>query len=101
MNIRKILCIGDQQMKINLFRNFILLAVISIFLAACSDDSNVEEQTAGETDNEEGAGQESAFATSSDAVGLSPIDTNDSVSAYMLEQLYDTLFIHNTDTKEI
>lgn len=89
------------MMKINLFWNFILLTVLTIFLSACSDDSDVEGQASGEESDGEDTNQEIAFATSSDAVGLSPIDTNDSVSAYMLEQLYDTLFVHNPETMEI
>ncbi|SOC43445.1 ABC transporter substrate-binding protein [Salinicoccus kekensis] len=88
-------------MKNKFLKNIFLVTIISVFLAACSDDSDVEEQTSGETGTEGESAQEISFATSSDAVGLSPIDTNDSVSAYMLEQLYDTLFIHNPETMEI
>ncbi|MCD2137752.1 ABC transporter substrate-binding protein [Salinicoccus halitifaciens] len=88
-------------MKNKFFKSIILVTIISVFLAACNDDSNVEQQTSGEAGNEGESAQEISFATSSDAVGLSPIDTNDSVSAYMLEQLYDTLFIHNPETMEI
>jgi len=88
-------------MNISLIKNITLVTIIFLFLSACSDDSDVEEQTANGDDNTNEINQEISFATSADAVGLSPIDTNDSVSAYMLEQLYDTLFVHNPETMEI
>lgn len=88
-------------MMLKFLRNALLVAVIALFAAACSDDSDVEPQESGEDAAADSGSQEIAFATSSDAVGLSPIDTNDSVSAYMLEQLYDTLFVHNPETMEI
>ena len=88
-------------MILKIFRNALLIAVVSLFVAACSDDSDVEPQESEDDSNADSGSQEIAFATSSDAVGLSPIDTNDSVSAYMLEQLYDTLFVHNPETMEI
>lgn len=88
-------------MILKFLRNGLLFAVVSLFVVACSDDSDVEPEESGEDVSAGSGSQEIAFATSSDAVGLSPLDTNDSVSAYMLEQLYDTLFVHNPETMEI
>lgn len=88
-------------MELRIFRNLMLFAVIALFAAGCSDDSDVEETVDGGEEADDETVQEISFASSSDAVGLSPIDTNDSVSAYMIEQIYDTLFVHNPETMEI
>ena len=45
--------------------------------------------------------QELTYAATSDIVGISPIDTNDSVSAAMIEQVYETLFTRDPETMEI
>ncbi|WP_173918827.1 glutathione ABC transporter substrate-binding protein [Halobacillus sp. Marseille-Q1614] len=70
------------------------LILIGAFLTGCSSESS--------SDNSSGeSAQELTYATTSDVVGLSPIDTNDSVSAAMIGQMYETLFTRNPETMEI
>src|SRR5699024_5902344 len=88
-------------MILKFLRNGLLFAVVSLLVVACSDDSDVEPEESGEDVSAGSGRQEIAFATSSDAVGLPPLDTNDSVAAYMLEQLYDTLLVHNPEPMEV
>ncbi|MDQ0271795.1 ABC transporter substrate-binding protein [Cytobacillus purgationiresistens] len=78
-----------------------LLVFISIiaflFLAACSNDS----ASGGEsTDNKEGI-DSFTYASLTDAVGLSPILTNDSASANVTDHVYEKLFERNAETMEI
>ncbi|WP_277673729.1 glutathione ABC transporter substrate-binding protein [Piscibacillus halophilus] len=83
---------------------FSLVALTFLLLAACSSDSNGNNEQ-GSNGNEEGgesaADQELIYATTSDAPGLSPIDTNDSVSSNVVDQVFETLFVRNSDTGEI
>ncbi|MFD2925009.1 glutathione ABC transporter substrate-binding protein [Halobacillus naozhouensis] len=72
----------------------ILLAIVT--LAGCS--SNASESG---SDSGSDVSQELTYATTSDVVGLSPIDTNDSVSSAVIEQVYETLFVRDPKTMEI
>ncbi|MFC7061963.1 ABC transporter substrate-binding protein [Halobacillus seohaensis] len=72
------------------------LLFLGITLAGCSDDS-----AGGDSGSDGDVEQELTYATTSDVVGLSPIDTNDSVSAAMIEQVYETLFTRNAETMEV
>ena len=47
------------------------------------------------------SGDTFTYATTTDAVGLSPTMTNDSPSANVIEQVYETLFQRNSETLEI
>ncbi|WP_261131036.1 glutathione ABC transporter substrate-binding protein [Bacillus sp. Marseille-Q3570] len=76
-----------------------LLAVFliaSVALAGCSG---------GKSGNGSGGNgdvpQELTYATTTKAVGLSPIETNDSVSSRVIEQIYETLFIRDEKSMEI
>ncbi|ASK62156.1 glutathione ABC transporter substrate-binding protein [Virgibacillus phasianinus] len=75
-----------------LLMTFLLIAVFAI--AGCSDKSSGEK---GSSD----APAELTYATTTDAAGLSPIDTNDSVSSNVTYQIYETLFTQNPETMEI
>lgn len=81
-----------------------LLAIISIatllFLAACSGGN--ESSSAGEGSDANDQGIESfTYASLTDAVGLSPILTNDSASANVTDHVYEKLFERNAETMEI
>ncbi|SET36015.1 peptide/nickel transport system substrate-binding protein [Salinibacillus kushneri] len=81
----------NNKMKVFLF---ILLSVVLV--TGCSNPSNSDNAS----ENGEKA-QEITYASTSDVVGLSPIDTNDSVSNNMIKQIYETLFTRNPETMEI
>lgn len=74
----------------------LLFLVISIFVAACSND---EEKS--ESSGQDISSKTFTYASTTDAVGLSPILTNDSPSANVTEQVYETLFTRNIETMEI
>ncbi len=77
-----------------------VLFVVSIVLAACSgDDSKGKESSSGS--GSDISGKTFTYASTTDAVGLSPILTNDSASANVTEQVYETLFSRNIETMEI
>ena len=79
-----------------------LLLVVSIFMAACSNDAEKAEgsEDSGSTGTDISS-KTFTYATTTDAVGLSPILTNDSPSANVTEQVYETLFSRNSETMEI
>lgn len=86
---------------------FIAIAVV-VALAGCGSGSNEttteEKKTVKETSksgDKSSVAQEITYAATSDAVGLSPIETNDSVSSSVIEQMYETLFTRNPETMEI
>ncbi len=66
-------------------------------LAGCSNSSSTDKSASGDANVQ----QDLTYATTSDVVGLSPIDTNDSVSSAMIEQVYETLFTRDPETMEI
>ncbi|PAV30782.1 glutathione ABC transporter substrate-binding protein [Virgibacillus profundi] len=70
------------------------LLIIIVFVAGCSEESSGG-------DAESNTTQEITYASTSDVVGLSPIDTNDSVSSNATFQIYETLFIKDPETMEI
>ncbi|QKE74126.1 glutathione ABC transporter substrate-binding protein [Arthrobacter citreus] len=71
---------------------FIVFSAI-LLLAGCSS------KTTGS--NSANVSQELTYASTSDVVGLSPILTNDSVSANVISQVYETLFKRDPKTMEI
>ena len=85
-------------MKKTLWMAIMLITMLA--LAACSGESaSAPKESDGSSS---GASNETfTFASTSDAVGLSPILTNDSMSANVIEHVYDTLFSRNPETKEI
>ncbi|WP_371069764.1 glutathione ABC transporter substrate-binding protein [Sediminibacillus sp. JSM 1682029] len=74
---------------------FYLLVFLLAFAAGCSSSSDSDSAGASNVP------QELTYATTSDAVGLSPIDTNDSVSSNVIAQVYETLFTRDPETMEI
>ncbi|UOR13480.1 glutathione ABC transporter substrate-binding protein [Halobacillus amylolyticus] len=75
----------------------IFIFLIAIALTGCSGDASTNESGDGGAD----VSQEITYATTTDVVGLSPIDTNDSVSSAVIEQVYETLFVRDPETMEI
>lgn len=79
---------------------------LTMVLAACGGSTIPEGATSEGTEGESQEAatdveQEITYAATSDAVGLSPIMTNDSVSSNVIAQVYETLFVRNPDTMEI
>src|SRR5699024_8556478 len=60
------------------------------------NDNNSEQSVNGDSTD----GEELIYATTTDAPGLSPIDTNDSVTSDVTIQVYETLFKLDPDTVE-
>ena len=77
-------------------KSILALFIFVLALAGCSSESS-----GGESDSKSDAPQELTYAATSDIVGMSPIDTNDSVSAAMIGQVYETLFTRDPETMEI
>lgn len=75
---------------------FAMMALMLLVAAGCSKSSS-----GGSSSNGGSVAQEITYATTSDVVGLSPILTNDSVSAAVNDQVYETLFTRNSQTMEI
>ncbi|HLS10296.1 glutathione ABC transporter substrate-binding protein [Lentibacillus sp.] len=73
---------------------FFLVAGLLVISGCSSEGSGGESTGDGE------APTEITYATTSDAAGLSPIDTNDSVSSNVTYQVYETLFTQNPETLE-
>lgn len=78
-------------------RKWIILSVFLLIslcqLAACGNSSGKK--------SDGNVSQEVTYASTSDAAGLSPIDTNDSVSSNVTAQVYETLFIQDPKTMEV
>ncbi|MFG6149884.1 glutathione ABC transporter substrate-binding protein [Halobacillus sp. B23F22_1] len=75
-------------------KRYAALLILAAAVVGCSNDSS-SDGSGGEAE------QELTYASTSDVVGLSPIDTNDSVSAAMIGQIYETLFTRDPETMEI
>ena len=75
------------------------ITISSIALAGCS--SSTSSGASGNSKASSTAPQEITYATTTDAVGLSPIQTNDNASARVLDQVYETLFKRNPETMAI
>ncbi|MDC3414352.1 glutathione ABC transporter substrate-binding protein [Terrihalobacillus insolitus] len=82
-----------NKMKVVLFA---LLTFAIVVVAGCSGGASSSDN--GESEDVK---QDITYAATSDVVGLSPIDTNDSVSTAMIGQIYETLFTRNPETMEI
>jgi peptide/nickel transport system substrate-binding protein len=86
-------------MKKNLW--LVLLFIASLVLAACSGESaSAPKDTKGSSSAGGGSDKTFTYASTSDAVGLSPIGMNDAVSANITEHVYEQLFTLNGDTNE-
>ncbi|MBP2242557.1 peptide/nickel transport system substrate-binding protein [Cytobacillus eiseniae] len=85
-------------------RNWVVLITLlaAIFLAACSSGGTSSEPN-NENSNKGASGGEDVltYASLSDAVGLSPILTNDGASANITDHVYEKLFERNGETMEI
>jgi len=77
-----------------------IMLITMLALAACSGESASAPKESDDLSSDS-SNETFTFASTSDAVGLSPILTNDSMSANVIEHVYDTLFSRNPETKEI
>ncbi|ETP69034.1 glutathione ABC transporter substrate-binding protein [Planococcus glaciei] len=82
---------------------FLLVLIGMLILSACSGSTIPEgEETSGAGDAPASDGEnEVVYASTSDAVGLSPTMTNDSVSSNVMTQIYENLFERNPETMEL
>ncbi|MEW5322169.1 glutathione ABC transporter substrate-binding protein [Geobacillus thermoleovorans] len=90
-------------MKKKTYWSYVVLAfvlAVSAALAGCGGKSASNSASSG-SQEKENVVQELTYATTSDAVGLSPILTNDSASSAVIEQVYETLFVRDPETMEI
>lgn len=78
---------------------FVFTIMAALLLAACSGGGSSES-----SGSESGGGSEEVesltYASLTDAVGLSPIMTNDSASSNVNEHVYETLFKRDSESKE-
>ncbi|MDN5710232.1 MAG: ABC transporter substrate-binding protein, partial [Planococcus sp. (in: firmicutes)] len=83
----------------------VLLAFFGILVLSACSESTIPEGAEGTGGDSSGGSsdvdQEIIYASTTDAVGLSPIMTNDSVSSSVTEQVYEKLFVRNPETMEI
>jgi peptide/nickel transport system substrate-binding protein len=76
--------------------------LVSLALVGCSGSSSSGKSGNDASGNKNGnVPQELTYASTTDAVGLSPIETNDSASSRVIEQIYETLFTRNPQTMEV
>ncbi|WKA58036.1 glutathione ABC transporter substrate-binding protein [Planococcus shenhongbingii] len=83
---------------------FLVMLIGMLILSACSGSTIPEGTESGGTGGGEPASdaeQEVVYASTSDAVGLSPTMTNDSVSSNVMTQIYENLFERNPETMEL
>ncbi|WP_066321536.1 ABC transporter substrate-binding protein [Bacillus sp. FJAT-29814] len=86
-------------------KNLLLLFTIitALLLAACGGGSASKSSNEGTNTNKGKEKKEAiesfTYASLTDAVGLSPIMTNDSASSNVTEHVYETLFKRNADSK--
>lgn len=83
----------------------LLLTLIGLLILSACSESTIPEGAEGGGDegatSSEAAEQEVIYASTTDAVGLSPTMTNDSVSSSVMSQIYENLFERNPETMEI
>lgn len=82
-----------MQKKLWLLMLFTMLLV----LAACTDDSDVDEETEGEDASVEGQDRDLVIGMISEAVSMDPHVSNDIPSAQLRTQIYDTLIDQTVD----
>lgn len=76
-----------------------LMMLVGGVLAGCSGSSQTDSSAS--SDSGTSGEQTLTYANTTKVVGLSPIMTNDSVSARVIMQIYETLFTRDPDTMEI
>ena len=83
---------------------FLLALIGMLVLSACSSGSTIpegEEDGATAAEPSSDSENEVIYASTTDAVGLSPTMTNDSVSSNVMTQIYENLFERNPETMEL
>ncbi|WP_025727178.1 glutathione ABC transporter substrate-binding protein [Heyndrickxia ginsengihumi] len=76
-----------------------LLVIFATLLLALA--GGCSSSTSGSSSNGGNVKQEITYATTSDVAGLSPIMTNDNVSAHVTSQIFETLFVRDPKTMKI
>ncbi len=85
-------------------KHMVVLFLLAFALIGCSNDASTQGSDESDSSGDKKASeapQKLTYATTSDIVGMSPIDTNDSVSSAMIHQVYETLFVRDSETMEI
>src|SRR5690625_5279845 len=83
------------------FKHLLILAMLFV-LAACTSDAEVDEAASGEGDTSNGSGDNTInIGMSEDIVSLDPHGSNDSASAQIRRNIYETLVFQDEDLKLI
>lgn len=82
-----------------LFSIMSVIFILSMALAGCS--SSTSSSQSGSSKSASNVPQEITYASTTDAVGLSPIATNDNASSNVITQVYETLFERDPNTMAI
>lgn len=78
-----------------------MLAFGVLFLAACTDDSNVDSDTEGGADSGEGGTGDVRIAMQEDVVSLDPHGSNDSASAQVRMNIYESLVSIDANMEQV
>lgn len=70
---------------------FAMISVLTLALAACADDSNVDEEAAGDGEGTSESGGDLVISEMSDIVSLDPHGQNDVPSSNVRSNIYETL----------
>src|SRR5690625_3228499 len=83
-----------------------LMGMLILVLAACADDSDVDEQAAEDSGDDDAATEESAsgdivVAMQDDAVSLDPHGSNDSASSQVRQNIYESLVQQDANMEQV
>ena len=74
---------------------YVLFLTLMLVLAACSSDENVDEAAGGEGNAEDGSGKTINIGMSEDMVTVDPHGSNDSASAQIRRNIYESLIFQD------
>ena len=78
-------------------KNLFLISILVLILAACTNDDNVDEQTADDGDAETSNGGDLTVAIPSDAISMDPHGNNDVPSEQVRDEIYEPLITLDDD----
>ena len=93
--------VGGTLMKKTVWLSLMLLVLLVLSACGGGESASAPKESDGSGSDDSASNETFTYASTSDAAGLSPILTNDSVSANITEHVYEKLFERNIDTMEI